>query len=130
MDKAYFIFTKYTRSFSVRIPNLDKLSVKQIQEIQNFVKTRNGFFDFDSYTFSIQKKIEFKEFCRLIEQTHMHAHVVENIREIRSQPRVGFGQYKGMQYNELPDSYMLWLRMNYRGYERDIIDKELKKRKL
>jgi len=35
-----------------------------------------------------------------------------------------------MQYNELPNSYMLWLKANYRGQDRETIDKELKKRKL
>lgn len=130
MSRAYFIFTKYSNSFSVRVKNLEQLSVEQIQDIQSFVQLRKGVFDFNRYTFSIQKKIEFEEFCKLIEQSSIDAQCTEHIIEKKEQARVGFGQYKGMQYNELPDSYMLWLKNNYRGYEKETIDKELKRRKL
>jgi len=130
MVKANLIFTQYAKSFSVHIKNLEKLSVEQIQEIENFVKVRKGVFDFNTYTFSIQKKIEFPEFVELIQYSNIQAKLSENIIQVKSQPRVGFGQYKGMQYNELPDSYMLWLKSNYRGYDRETIEKELKRRKL
>ena len=130
MIKADFIFTKYAKSFSVYIKNLEQLTVEQIQKIEHFVKIRKGIFDFNTYTFSIQKKIEFPEFVELIEHSSIQAKLSEYIIQVKSQPRIGFGQYKGMQYNELPDSYMLWLKSNYRGYEREIIDKELKRRKL
>ncbi len=130
MIKADFIFTQYAKSFSVHVKNLEQLSVEQIQEIQNFVETRKGVFNFNTYTFSIQKKIEFEEFVELMECSDIEATLSENIIYTKSQPRVGFGQYKGMQYNELPDSYMLWLKTNYRGYDREIIDKELNRRKL
>ena len=130
MIKANLVFTKYAKSFSVHITNLEQLTVEQIQEIENFVKLRNGIFDFNAYTFSIQKKIEFQEFVELIEQSNIQAKLSEHIIQAKFQSRVGFGQYKGMQYNELPDSYMLWLKSNYRGYDRDTIEKELKRRKL
>ena len=130
MIKADLVFTQYAKSFSVHIRNLEKLTVEQIQGIEDFVKLRNGIFDFNAYTFSIQKKIEFPEFVELIEHSNIQAKLSEHIIQVKSQPRVGFGQYKGMQYNELPDSYMLWLKSNYRGYDRDTIEKELKRRKL
>ena len=130
MIKANFIFTQYAKSFSVHIKNLEQLTVEQIQEIENFVKIRKGVFDFNTYTFSIQKKIEFPEFVELVEYSNIQAKLSEHIIQVKSQPRVGFGQYKGMQYNELPDSYMLWLKTNYRGYDRETIEKELKRRKL
>jgi len=130
MIKANLVFTQYAKSFNVHITNLEQLSVEQIQEIENFVKIRNGIFDFNAYTFSIQKKIEFTEFVELIEHSNIQAKLSEHIIQVKFQPRVGFGQYKGMQYNELPDSYMLWLKSNYRGYDRDAIEKELKRRKL
>ena len=130
MVRADFIFTQYSKSFSVYIENLEKLTVEQIQEIENFVKLRKGIFDFNTYTFTIQKKIEFLEFVELIQHSNIQAKLSEHIIQVKSQPRVGFGQYKGMQYNELPDSYMLWLKSNYRGQDRDIIDKELSRRGL
>ena len=130
MIKADLLFTKYAKSFTVRIKNLEQLTVEQIQELEHFVKARKGVFDFSTYTFSIQKKIEFHEFTELIQFSGIQAKLSEHIIKVKAQPRIGFGQYKGMQYNELPDSYMLWLKSNYRGYERDDLEKELKRRKL
>lgn len=130
MIKAHLVFTHYAHSFSVRILNLEQLSVEQIQQLQNFVSSRNGIFDFDSYSFVIQKRLEFHEFVFLIENTEIKARCEENILIKKFQPRIGFGQYKGMQYDELPNSYMLWLKANYRGYDRDKIETELKKRNL
>lgn len=130
MIKADLIFTQHAKSFRVKIKNLEKLTVEQIQEIESFVKKRNGIFDFHTYSFSIQKKIEFQEFVELVEQSNVVATCKEYVLQVEFQPRVGFGQYKGMQYNELPNSYMLWLKTNYRGQDREIIDKELIRRKI
>ena len=95
-----------------------------------FTKLRKGIFDFNSYVFVIQKRLEFFEFEKLITLCGIDARCEENILIEKSYPRIGFGQYKGMQYNELSDSYMLWLKVNYRGYERDSINSELNRRKL
>ena len=130
MVVAQFIFTQFANSFKVHVQNLEKLSVKQIQEIEDFVSKRKGVFDFNNYSFVIQKKIAFEEFVALIQSSELSARCQENAVVRETQARVGFGQYKGMHYNELPDSYMLWLKTNYRGSDREIIDKELKKRKL
>lgn len=128
MNKAKFIFTKYANSFSVHIQNLEELSVEQIKTIESFVKQRNGIFDFDKYTFSIQKKIEFNEFVSLIKYVGIDASFKEQIIYKTTKAKVEFGKYKGMQYSELPDSYLLWLKGNYRGKDREIIDNELKSR--
>lgn len=130
MNKPYLIFTQKKNSFSVYIKNLVKLDVEQIKELQNFVTLRNGIFDFETYTFNIQKKLKFDNFILLLEHLNIDAKCEENIIISQDQPRIGFGQYKGMQYNELTDSYLLWLKVNYKGSDREIIDKELKKRNL
>ena len=130
MIKAHLIFTHYRNSYSVKIQNLEQLSVEQIQQLQEFVSSRNGIFDFNTYSFVIQKRLEFYQFISLIKFCEIKADCEENIIIEKNYPRVGFGQYKGMQYNELPDSYMLWLKSNYRGQDRETIDKELKRRKL
>ena len=130
MPKALLVFTKKRNHFVVNIQNMEKLSVQQIQELQSFVKFRNGIFDFEKYEFTINKRIEFYEFESLLKHAQIDAKCSEHIIYAQTQPRVGFGQYKGMQYNELTDSYMLWLKTNYRGKDRETIDKELKKRKL
>ncbi len=130
MAKAHLVFTQRYASYTVNVPNLEKLSVSQIQELQDFVAARSGVFDFNTYSFSIQKRFEFHEFELLIKELSIDARCEENIIVKSTQPRIGFGQYKGMQYNELTNSYMLWLKTNYSGKDRDIINKELKKRKL
>ena len=95
-----------------------------------FVKKRKGIFDFERYSFSIQKRLEFNEFVRLIEKSNLTANCVEKVRVRKEKARVGFGQYKGMFYSELPNSYLVWLKSNYRGYDKDLLDLELKKRNL
>ena len=67
MVQPKFIFTKYFNYFEVYIENLEKLSVNQIQDIELFVKKRKGIFDFNRYTFSIQKRLEFYQFLSLME---------------------------------------------------------------
>lgn len=130
MIKANFIFTQHNNSFSVHVSNLEKLSVSQIQEIELFVKNRKGIFDFQTYTFVIQKRLEFHEFLSLMNNSTLDVNVHENIPEYQEEARVSFGQYKGMFYNELPDSYLLWLKTNYHGKDRAILDKELSKRNI
>ena len=130
MAKARLIFTQRRNSYSVKIPNLELLSVVQIQELEKFSSDRNGIFNFNDYGFSIQKRLEFSEFTSLVKRLGMEAVCEENAIIQKNQPRIGFGQYKGMQYYELTDSYMLWLKTNYRGMDRELIDKELKRRKL
>lgn len=130
MPKAHLLFTQRHNSYSVKVSNLESLTISQIQELEGFVKNRKGVFDFNTYTFSIQKRIEFHEFTLLISSLEIEAECYENELREKVQARISFGQYKGMQYNELTDSYMLWLKANYSGRERDLIDTELQRRKL
>lgn len=44
MIKPHFIFTSYKNSFSVKVKNLEKLTVEQIQTIERFVSQRKGIF--------------------------------------------------------------------------------------
>lgn len=127
--KAHLIFTQFQNYYSVQIENLENLSVQQIQEFEYFVKIRNGIFDFNKYIFFIQKNIEFYQFKKLIQNLNINAVCDENII-VNKQPKISFGQYKGMQYSDLPDSYLVWLESNYKGKDNQIIYKELKKRRL
>lgn len=130
MAAANFIFTKYPNSFSVHVDNLEYLSVEQIQKIEAFVKERKGVFDFSSYTFVIQKRLEFNEFADLAAKSLGNVKCEEKILKMKQNERVEFGKYKGMFYSELPDSYLLWLKSNYKGKQRDIIEAELNFREL
>jgi len=130
MEKAELVYTQYKNYFRVEIKNLEKLSIKQIQQLEEFVKKRNGFFDFHHYCFDIQKRIDFQTFQKLIEHSLIEANCKESIIEEENEERIGFGQYKGVAYSDLPDSYLLWLLSNYRGYDREKIEQEVQKRGL
>ena len=130
MPKAKFVFKKYTNSFSVDVENLEQLSVQEIQKIENFVYTRNGVFDFKTYRFTIQKRLDFDEFIALLKSSDNDAVCKEEFLQTNTKTKVEFGKYKGMFYSELPDNYLLWLKGNYRGKDRDIITSELSLRGL
>lgn len=130
MPKAHLIFTKYANSYKVDIPNLEELSVEQIKELQEFVAFRHGMFDFNTYSFKIQKTFEYDSFVSLVEHLGIACRCEENKDIYKEHPRIGFGQYKGMLLTDLPDSYLLWLKDNYHGEQKEFIKKEINKRKL
>lgn len=130
MSTASFHFTSHKNSFHVHVSNLESLSVDMIQNIQTFVKQRNGIFDFNTYTFVIHKRLEFSEFVKLIKESSIEAVCFDNPLKSTLKPKVEFGQYKGMYYSDLPDSYLVWLKGNYSGKDRDAIVTELKIRNL
>ena len=125
-----FLFEAYKNSYSVKVNNLDKLSIQQIQEIQKFVTLRRGIFDFEHFSFFIQKRLDFISFQKLLYSLSIEAIVKEKEVFYIKKERISFGQYKGLFYYELPDSYMQWLKTNYHGYDREKIDKELKRRNI
>ena len=133
MTAAHFVFTKFKNSFSVHVTNLEDLSIEQIQSIEKFVKLRKGIFDFSIYTFIIQKRLNFNEFVLLIENIFPDAICQERsapIEQSNKEAKLEFGKYKGIRYCELPDSYLLWLKGNYKGKDRHFIDSELSSRNL
>ncbi len=130
MPKPHFIFTKNKNSFCVHVKNLEELSVEQIQDIEHFVDVRNGYFDFTTYTFTVNKNLEYQEFIKLLNTLHVNALTEESIVLQKNSEKINFGQYKGMLYSELPDSYLLWLKNNYSGKDREILCDEITRRKV
>jgi phosphatidylinositol kinase/protein kinase (PI-3 family) len=132
MRPAKLLFKALNKSFCVKIENLEELSIPQIQELQEFVKVRRGIFDFESYTFAIQKKMSYEEFCKLLEFTQISATCHEEIfvSSAAMNERVSFGKYKGLFYSEIPDEYLIWLKRNYRGEQKEIIESEYRRRNL
>jgi hypothetical protein len=124
------IFTKYHDSFIVEVKNMELLEVLQIKQLQDFVKIRKGIFDFQTYSFKINKKIQYTDFIDLLKHLNIDANVEENILKVKQNIKVDFGKYKGMFFSELPDSYLLWLKSSYMGKNRDDIDAEIKSRNL
>ena len=129
-QKAHFIFTQHANSFSVHIVNLEKLSVEDIQKIELFVTQRKGVFDFQTYTFVIQKKLNFEEFNALVQHSAIESISEEKIVINTTDEKIAFGKYKGMRISDLPESYLLWMRANYRGSQRELIEQELQRRNM
>ena len=123
-------FKAHNNSFSVHISNLESLSVEQIQRFEEFTKSRKGIFDFQTYTFYIQKRVGYSEFVTLLKMLEIDAYVSEVIPRELQKPRVPFGQYKGLFYSDVPDSYLMWLVANHHGSERQNIENERKSRGL
>ena len=131
MIKPQLLFTQLRNSYCVVVQNLEALSVAQIQELQKFVANRHGYFDFETFTFCIQKRVTFQEFVKLLHSLEIETDIKEKIVQNRgSSKQISFGKYKGMLYSEVPDSYLLWLKKNYNGEDRELIVVELQKRKL
>lgn len=130
MSKAELVFTKYEHSYKVDIPNLEQLDVEQIKQLQEFVSFRNGMFDFNTYSFKIQKNIEYNDFVTLVQKLGIECRCKENRALEQDIPRIGFGQYKGMYLSDLPDSYLLWLKGNYHGEQKELILSEISRRKI
>jgi len=130
MVKAQLYFIKHRHSFTVFIKNMEDLSVAQIQELEIFSKFRHGYFDFETYSFTIQKKLDFREFVQVVHSLEIFSDVYETVSSSKQNQKISFGKYKGMFYSELPDSYLLWLKNNYNGEARELIMQELKSRNL
>ena len=128
MQNPTFVFESFSRYYRVKVTNLENLDVETIQKIEKFVSKRKGIFSFETYSFEIQKNLSFEEFKKVVALSGLNAILSEHIKLQKAQDRVGFGQYKGLFYSELPDSYMLWLKSNYRGYDREKVERELSKR--
>jgi len=130
MPKAHLVFKSYKKFYTVNIPNLEELSVEQIKELQNFVSFRNGIFNFNNYSFNIQKTMEYNDFVSLVEHLGIDCKCEEKMDDYKEINRIGFGQYKGMPVTDLPDSYLLWLKSNYHGEQKNIFLEEIEKRKI
>ena len=127
-------FVAYSEYYTIIVENLALLSVDQIKELEAFAAQRRGRLDFATSAFRIGKRISFEHFNKTLELCGIKADTIESepVNQITpaSNTPVGFGQYKGMSYSELPQEYLLWLKHNYRGREREFVDQELQSRSL
>lgn len=127
-------FVAYSEYYTVTVENLTALTVAQIQELEAYARQRRGRLDFATGRMRIAKRIDFDHFNKTLELCGIKADTVAseviNQLETPSNAAVGFGKYKGMCYSELPEEYLLWLKRNYHGREREFIEQELRSRSL
>ena len=131
-------FVAYKDYYTVTVENLTALTVPQIQQLQAYASQRRSRLDFENATMRIWKRIDFGHFNKTLESAAIIADTIES-EVVRSDtvavapvkdPVVGFGKHKGMRYADIPDSYLIWLKGNYSGPERGLIEAELTKRSL
>ena len=128
-------FVAYYDHYNIIVENLTELTVSQIQQLEKFAKDRRGGLDFVTAKIRIGQRISFEYFNHILELGGIKADTIES-EVVLEKPKaavdavVGFGKYKGMHYSEIPNEYLLWLKQNYRGYERQNIEQELLNRSL
>jgi len=138
MAQPYMLYQQYSRFFTLDIKNITELSVHQIQELESFTKSRNGMFSFEKAQIKINKRLEMHHLVQLFSLTSLDPYIKEKLDFVDDTLKksaavpvpIGFGKHRGTLYGELPGEYLIWLKRNYRGGERDLIETELKRRGL
>ena len=134
-------FIAYRDYYIVRVENLTALTVPQIHQLEAYAAERRSRLDFNTSTMRIWKRIDYAHFNKTLEAAGIAADTIESevVRRDAGAPaqpepepdaRVGFGKHRGMRYCDLPESYLLWLKNNYSGPERGLIEAELSRRHL
>ena len=127
-------FVAYKDYYTVRIENLTRLSVPQIRQLEAYAVERRSVLDFSTASMRIWKRIDYAHFNKTLELAGIDADTIES--EVvhphppMDNPVIGFGKYKGMHYADLPEEYLLWLKHNYNGPQRQTIEQELRNRSL
>lgn len=131
-------FVAYKDYFTVTVENLTQLTVAQIRQLEAFALERRSRLDFETATMRIWKRIDFNHFNKILEGASIAADTIES-EVLRpdtvstapvQDPVIGFGKHRGKRYRDIPDSYLLWLKGNYSGPERGLIEDELTRRSL
>ncbi len=135
MVRPLLRFVAYRNYFTLSIENLSQLSVAQIQQLEKFASDRRARLDFNTARMRIGKRISYSELNRLLALSGIKADTIESeIKRKKEQatvdPIIGFGKHRGMHYSEIPVEYLLWLKKNYQGHEREALEHELRNRSL
>lgn len=135
MIRPLLRFVAYKDYFTLSVENLTSLTVVQIQEIEKFATDRRGRLDFSTSTIRIGKRLSFDQLNQLLVLSGIKADTIES--EIKRQKEVtsvdaviGFGKYRGTHYKDIPTPYLLWLKKNYQGHERQALERELQNRNI
>jgi hypothetical protein len=131
-------FVAYRDYYTVRIENLTELTVPQIRQLEAYAAERRSLLDFSTATMKIWKRVDYAHFNKTLKLAGIAADTIES-EVVRpdsmpaapaKDPVVGFGKHRGMRYGDLPEGYLLWLKNNYSGPERGLIEAELTRRGL
>lgn len=133
-------FIAYRDYYTVRVENLTLLTVPQIRQLEAYASERRSVLDFNTATMRIWKRIDYAHFNKTLLTAGIAADTIESeIVRPDSVPApplpveesvIGFGKHRGLRYSDLPESYLLWLKNNYSGSERGLIEAELSRRSL
>lgn len=128
-------FVAHYDYFTLRVENLTALTVPQIQALEKFASDRRGRLDFTTSTIKVRKRIDFNDLNRILALSGINADTIESeIKRKKEESSVdaviGFGKYRGSNYKDIPTPYLLWLKKNYQGHERQALELELRNRSL
>jgi hypothetical protein len=131
-------FVAYRDYYTVTVENLTELTVPQIRRLEAYAAQRRSLLDFSTARMRIWKRIDFAHFNKTLELAGIAADTIESeiVRPAGKpaapvqDPVIGFGKHRGMRYSDIPESYLLWLKNNYSGTERGLIEAELSRRGL
>jgi hypothetical protein len=134
-------FVSFADYYDVIVENLSSLSVPQIKQLEAFASQRRSKLDFSTASFRIYKRIDFHHFNQLLEASGITADTIESAvkrdipvrNEASASPLdavIGFGKHRGTKYTDLPVGYLVWLKKNYQGPDRMIIDQICQRRSL
>jgi len=132
MVRPLLRFVAHYDNFTLKVENITALSVSQIQELEQFAAARRGRLDFSTSTIRIWKRLSFGELNRILALSGIQADTIESEikrkKETSVDAVIGFGKYRGTHYRDIPTHYLLWLKKNYQGHERQALEDELRSR--
>lgn len=135
MNIPHCLYEQYRDRLLLKVINLTSLSVPQIQALERFASERRGWFDFNTHTIHLEKRLDIEHLEKLFASSGIMVTLEEKERQevppkCDMQAKIGFGKYKGHAYAEIPDDYLKWLKSNYYGPEREVLENEIRRRAL
>ena len=125
-------YTQYPRYFICKIENINELSVKTLQALEDFAAARSGRLDYASESLNIPKRIELQYLQELFQLKGLDVFITEKEPQYSSVSKsatINFGKFKGQKWTDLDEDYLQWLAKNLNSDDKQIALAELQRRK-
>lgn len=125
-------YTQHSRYFTCKIDNINELSVKTLQALEDFAAERSGTLDYGSESLSIPKRIELQYLQDLFQLKGLDVFITEKEPQrarVSESATINFGKFKGQKWTELDADYLQWLSKNINSDDKQIALAELQRRK-
>jgi len=125
-------YTQYSKKFICNIENIQELSVKTLQKLEQFASARSGKLDYEKESFSIPKRISIQHLQDIFNLVGLNVFITEKepqAKSIAQSATINFGKFKGTKWIDLEDDYLLWLSKNLNGDDKQTAISEISRRK-